>query len=144
MQLVTYVHYVLLHFSLLKECKNFYNEAFANKFEEFLSREESASLTDFIHKDSSNYSYLNHIDHHLKSKRCPSFCSRLWLVKIIDLNQLTVTFCYCFRKFCTMKKICSPFQYADEGLLIFSVSSSVTSYAAMYVAISSYIVAATL
>ena len=92
-----------------------YDEALGNEIKQLLNKGQDPSLT-----SKANDVYLECIKNHLKSKKCPSFCSKLWLVQsqnYIFSFPITV-----YRKFCVMNKICSAFRYADEGLLIFSVS----------------------
>ena len=64
----------------LKECNTFYDKGFASEFEQFLSEGKDGSLCS-TNKKSSNNLYLQYIEYHLKNKKCPSFCSRLWLVQ---------------------------------------------------------------
>ena len=59
----------------LQECRNLYDKAFADEFEQFLA--DGTSSTDFNSKLSL---YLSYIEDHLKSKTCQLFCSKLWLV----------------------------------------------------------------
>ena len=71
---------------LKKECEGCYDQTFANEFEEYLSKGESA-----LNKESSNDSYLQYIEYHLKSKKCQLFCSQLWLVQsILSLCQYLI------------------------------------------------------
>ena len=72
--------YFRLNFYLLKECKSLYDEAFGEEIKQLLNKEQGLSLN-----NKANDEYLECIKNHLKNKKCPSFCSDLWLghIKLI-------------------------------------------------------------
>jgi len=71
---------ILIFVYFIKECQRFYDKAFANDFNQFLTRGQNGSLAFSINKDSLDSLCLECIRDHLKSRICTSFCSQLWLV----------------------------------------------------------------
>ena len=60
-----------------QECYENYDHIFANEFEQFLSKEPVAVA--HTSKDQSEAAnYIWYIENHLKGKKCPSFCAKLW------------------------------------------------------------------
>ena len=57
-----------------------YDEAFGKEIEQLLNKEQDISLN-----NKADDEYLECITNHLKIKKCPSFCSQLWLghIKLI-------------------------------------------------------------
>lgn len=55
----------------MQECQTYYDTSFANGFNELLTASENDDGT--LLK-----THLKLIEDHLKSKKCPSFCSKLW------------------------------------------------------------------
>lgn len=105
-----------LHFPEMKcnlcetaeECSSKYDEEFASKFKQFLS----VSLLSPVDQGVSIEGFFNYIEAHLKAKKCPSPCSRLWNYFLENKLLGNIWFGNEWLDF---------FQYAPEGLLIYSV-----------------------
>ena len=70
-------------------CCNNYNKVFANEFDKFLAKDPNATLPATDNEDVPGDDFLQYIEVHLQAKKCPSPCSRLWLVDIYYTVDLT-------------------------------------------------------
>lgn len=63
-----------------QECDDNFDDTFASEFEQFLSKEPNVVLPPSAsNKDQpSDVNYMWYVKNHLKSKKCPSFCAKLW------------------------------------------------------------------
>ncbi|XP_065896986.1 uncharacterized protein [Dysidea avara] len=85
-----------------EECHANYDEVFENDFKQFLCGDDRRAVSP-TSEGRLRDEYLRYIEDHLKT--CPSFCSKLW-------------------KYCTANNLCSMYQHAKEGLVIYSKNGS--------------------
>ena len=77
----------ILHCVISQECVKNYDEEFANGVEQFLNENVNVSANN---EDVAGDDFLKYIKIYLKTKKCPSTCSRLWLVKCLLREHVTV------------------------------------------------------
>ena len=66
-------------------CQNNYDNEFITEFEKFLAKDPNASLPPIGNEGVQGDYFLKYIEVHIKAKKCPLPCSRLWLVDIYSL-----------------------------------------------------------
>ena len=68
-----------------QKCLEKYDEEFASGFEQFLNGHVNVSASN---DDVTDVNYLDYVKIHLKAKKCPSTCSRLWLVDCLLMERV--------------------------------------------------------
>ena len=63
-------------------CQNSYDKEFVCEFEKFLVKDPNTSLPSTDSEGVSGDSFLKYIEAHLRAKKCPLPCSRLWSADI--------------------------------------------------------------
>ena len=76
----------------IQECKDNYDEEFASRFEKFLGEDPTASLASANNNSIPDDDFLAYIKGHLQAMKCPSLCSRLWLVDYPAVDNVLFVF----------------------------------------------------
>ena len=66
-------------------CQNNYDAEFISKFEKFLAKDPNASFPLVDGEDTLADYFIKYIEVHIKAKKCPSPCSKLWLAQCLQL-----------------------------------------------------------
>ena len=66
-------------------CQNNYDTEFISKFEKFLAKDPNASFPPIDSEDTLADYFIKYIEVHIKAKKCPSLCSKLWLAQCLQL-----------------------------------------------------------